>query len=168
MRDEATIRQQLLHKGRQGLQGERTSKGVIAHGAFGKIHLDVVTFSNAVHRLTVGLNQRQPEVEPVPVKDAGKALSQNAGNACAGKGYRRVFPRGAAPEVPFRNQDVSLAALAGKVRINAFHAMQSKSRLIMPGQVPCRYDDIGIYVGTELPHFSTESHVDPLMPSGCG
>jgi len=101
----------------------------------------------------IGLDQRQPQVESVPEKDAGKAWRDDRRDADHAKRPWRILAGRAAPEIASRHQDIARPHFSGKLGARFDERVLAKLRLrVHVRRISPRDNLIGIHVIAKQPY----------------
>lgn len=135
----------LLHKGRECLPLIRSALRLIGDDSGVKIHLHLIPRFNPARRLRT-FNDRQSDIDGIPVKNTGKRLCDDAADSRRLDGKGCMLSGGTTAKILVGNNDIPFFYILYKILIDVFHTMGRKFLWVGGIQVSCRNDDIGIHI----------------------
>ncbi len=113
----------------------------------GKINFNFIACRRIVNRLG-RFENRQSNIDRVPIEDSCKRLGDDARNTCSFDGDRCVLSRAAAAKVASGDDDITFLHLLYKLSIEIFETVRGEQFFGECSAIPCRDDDVGVDVVT--------------------
>src|SRR3990170_4459649 len=132
----------------------------------GRVQLQVVPLLDALGG--VRLEERQPQVDRVPVEDPGEGFGDHRRHADRLDRDGGVLPRRPAAEVPESDQHVADPDLLGEFGLRVLQAVLAQLLGIRGDQVAGRNDLVGVHVVAELPRFAVQVHASVSLATSSG
>ena len=108
-----------------------------------EVHLYLVALGDGLCGLRC-LDDREADVQRVPIEDAREALGDDTADAAGLKHLRCVLTGGAAAEVLATDDDVACIKLLQEVLVDVLHRVARQLLLILNREISSRDDDIRI------------------------